>query len=220
MPQPSFRFLSVSAAALMALGVLCLAVPEVQAGERSRSGSGSYTTGSGRTGTIDSTRDFQRGEGVNRTKNFQTESGRGAAVDSNKTYTKGEGVSKETGVTTNSGNSYDFTVTRDYDRETGAYSGSVEGQNGKSVINTGTAGDGQRSGSYTTSGGHSGSYEAGVSKTDAGLAKERSVTTGGGKEYDTGTTKSYDRDSNTLSGTRIGPRGKTRSRSVTYQLNR
>lgn len=218
MPQPSFRFLSVSAAALMALGVLCLAVPEAQAGERSRSGS--YTTGSGRTGTIDSTRDFQRGEGVNRTRNFQTESGRGAAVDSNKTYTKGEGVSKETGVTTNSGKSYDYTVTRDYDRETGTYSGSVEGQNGKSVTNTGTAGDGQRSGSYTTSGGHSGSYETGVSKTGEGLAKEKSVTTGSGKEYDASTLKSYDRDSNTLSGTRTGPRGKTRGGSITYQLNR
>lgn len=218
MPRPFFRFLSVSAAALLALGVFCTAVPEAQAGERSRSGS--YTTGSGRTGTVDTTRDFQRGEGVDRTRNFQTGSGHGAAVDSHKTYAKGEGVKKETGVTTNSGNSYEFSATRAYDRDTSAYSGTTTGQSGKSVTHTGTAGDGQRSGSYETSGGRSGSYDTSVSKTEDGLSKEKSVTTHGGKSYDSSSLKTYDRDSHTLSGNRTGPRGKTQGGSITYHLNR
>ncbi|MFN7113514.1 MAG: hypothetical protein ACK4PK_04060 [Alphaproteobacteria bacterium] len=218
MPQPFFRFLSVSAATVVVLGVFCTAIPDAEAGERSRSGS--YTTGSGRSGTIDATRDAHRGEGVTRNKNIQSDKGKGAVVGSHKTYTKGEGVQKETGVTTNSGNSYDFSATRGYDRDTGHYSGTTTGQNGKSITNTGTAGDGQRSGSYETSGGRSGSYDTSISKTEEGLSKEKSVTTDGGKTYDSRSLKTYDRDSHTLSGNRTGARGKVRGGSISYQYNR
>ena len=74
------RLIATSACALMALGILCsVAVTEADARERSRSGS--YSTGGGRSGTVDTTSSKLRGEGLKRQKNINTSSGKGATVD-------------------------------------------------------------------------------------------------------------------------------------------
>ena len=145
------RFFATSACALMALGFLCsIAVTDADARERSRSGS--YSTSGGRSGTIDTSASKVRGEGLKRQKNVTTSSGKGATVDTARSYTKGEGVSTNKDVTTLGGKTGGYDKNTTYDKESGTYESTVAGHNGKSVTYTGTASDGQRSGTYTTSG--------------------------------------------------------------------
>jgi hypothetical protein len=51
------------------------------------------------------------------------------------------------------------------------------------------------------------------------VTKNTSVTTDNGKTYTSSSSYSYDKDTHTLSGTQTGPKGNTRSGSVTYELN-
>ncbi len=74
----------------------------------------------------------------------------------------------------------------------------------------------QRAGSFSTSRGHSGTYQTQVSgERGAGLNRQQSVTAANGKTYSRSSTSTYDQDSNTLNRSVTGSQGNTRSGSIT-----
>ncbi|MEN0108309.1 MAG: hypothetical protein AAGC84_18065 [Pseudomonas sp.] len=78
----------------------------------------------------------------------------------------------------------------------------------------------QRAGSFSTSRGHSGTYQTQVSgERGAGLNRQRSITGANGQTYTHSSTSTYDKASNTLNRTVTGSQGNTRSGSITVTPN-
>lgn len=74
----------------------------------------------------------------------------------------------------------------------------------------------QRSGGFSTSRGHSGTYQTQVSgERGAGLNRQTQVTTDAGKTLNRAASYSYDKDSSTLNRSVTGSQGNTRSGSIT-----
>lgn len=169
---------------------LLLAVPHsADAGERERSGT--YTTGSGKSGSWSGERSGSRGEGVTR----------------NQSWTNSQGETKNRSATTT------------YDKESGAYNKTVTGANGETRTHTGTAQDGKVSGSYETSTGKSGTYEGSVRKNEDGSwTREGSATNQDGETKSRSVTGWFDRESGT--GGRTIANGQGRSRTGSYSIER
>ena len=171
---------------VLGLTLALLASGQVLARDLSRSGS--YTTGAGRSGSYSTQVSGNRSEGLTRSQTLTTDAG--------KTLTR-------SGTTT-------------YDRQSGAFSRSVTGVNGNTRQLTGTAGGGERSGTYTTGSGRSGSYAGTRTRNDDGTHTHGgTITTQNGEEYSRSVTGGYDTATNTLSREVTGVNGNTRSGSVT-----
>lgn len=154
---------------------------------RDRSHSGVYATGKGKAGTYS----------VQKSGNLK------------------EGLTKRKTVTTGQGKTYGRTVQQQYNKETGAYTKTVTGDNGKTVTYTGTAKDGVRTGTYTTGNGKTGSYTQNLSKGENGeLNKTTNITTSSGQQVTTSSSSTYDKETNTLNSTVTGPKGESHSGSV------
>lgn len=67
------------------------------------------------------------------------------------------------------------------------------------------------SGSYTTSGGHSGRYDREIRRTDNGIHQEQSITTDSGRTFSRSADTSYDRESGQINRSTTGIRGQTRT---------
>lgn len=206
-----FKYLSLAVAAA---ALLAMSAPH-DADARSFSRGGSYTTGKARTGTFSTQGTRTRGA-ASREQSVTTGAGKTYNRSASGSYDRDTGNGSRT-VTGWGGNTR--TANGNYDRDTGAYSGSVSGENGHGGTVSGTAGGGHREGTYATNSGHTGSYESDRTRTDNGVTKNTSVTTDNGKTYTSSSAYSYDKDTHTLTGTQTGPKGNTRSGSVTYELN-
>jgi hypothetical protein len=182
------KALAVLSAFCVALMFASTTLSDASAREIKRSGS--YKTGKGRTGTVQSQ--------VNRSK---------GKVTRNQT------------ITTQEGKTYDREVSRTYDKETGSYSGSVTGPQGKTRTTTGTVGaDGTRTGTVTTSSGKTATVTSNVVRNEDGsVAKNTSVITENGKTLNRSSTASFDKETGTVSRTVTGAGGNTRTGSVTIE---
>ncbi len=178
--------------ALAALFATAVIAESADARERNRSGGGSYVTGKGKTGT------YQRSVTGNRK----------------------DGLTRSQSITTESGKTYNRSTTGTYDKETGAFNKTVTGPKGNTRTYTGTAKDGQRSGSYTTSTGKSGTFNGSVQRNEDGtVMRSGSWTNQDGETKSRNATYGYDRETNTINRSVTGPDGNTRDGSVTYTPN-
>lgn len=152
--------------------------------------SGSYKTGKGKTGT------------------YQSEGSRG----------DGE-VTKNRSVTTESGRTYNRSVNRSYDKQTGTYSSSVTNPKGNTRTATGTVGpDGARTGTVTSSSGKTATTSGStVRNEDGSVTRSSTVTTESGQTATRSATTSYDQATGTATRTVTSPDGSTRTGSVTVQ---
>ena len=173
--------------ALLLTGVLLVAVAgTADAGERQRSGS--YVTGKGRTGTYSS------------------------VVSGNRRT----GVTNSQSIVTQSGNTYHRSANTNYNRQDGTFNKTVTGANGKTRVYNGTASNGQRSGTYTTGDGNSGSFSSYSGRNpDGSYIRERTLTDQGGNSYHGTVTSRYDSQTGTFVRSVTGPRGNTHEGSVT-----
>ncbi len=173
----------------MLLAALFVIISSGQAVARDVTRSGSYVTGKGRTGSYSSEVRGNRRDGLTRSQS----------------------------ITTRSGRTVNRSATTTYDRGSGTFNRSVTGANGTTRSVTGSASDGVRSGTYTTSGGRTGSFSGDLRRNDDGsLTRNLSVTNQDGETFDRSATYSYDRDTKTLQRSVTRPGGDTRSGSVTF----
>ncbi len=205
----------IALAVAMVGAVTMASATDAEARERSRSGG--YTTAKGNMGTFSKKSSHKKGEGYSKDKNVTTSKG--------KTYgrTTTGGYDKDTqtmnkNVTGYGGKSYETATS--YDKDTKAYTKTATGGNGKTVTGTGTASNGQRSGTWETGDGKAGSYDSQVSRSAGGVTKSHSVTTANGKTYDSESSYQHDKDTNTITGSHTNYKGNTRGGSVTYELNK
>ena len=84
----------------------------------------------------------------------------------------------------------------------------------------GHAAERQRSGGFSTSRGHSGTYQTQVNgERGAGLNRQTQITTSNGKTLDRSSSYSYDQASQTLNRSVTGSQGNTRSGSISVTPN-
>jgi hypothetical protein len=154
--------------------------------------SGSYKTGKGKTGTI------------------QSEGSRG-----------GGKVTRNQSVTTEDGKTLTREVNRTYDKETGSFERSVTNPKGETRTATGTVGaDGTRTGTLTTGKGKTGNFSGNtVRNEDGSVTRTGSVTMDSGKTLNRTATAKYDKETGTANRTVTDPDGSTRENSATIQGN-
>jgi hypothetical protein len=152
--------------------------------------SGSYTTKKGRTGTYKS--EGTRGDGT---------------------------ATRNQSITTQDGKTFDRSVTRTYDKDTGTFTRSVTNPRGDTRTATGAVGeDGTRTGTVTTSGGKTAEFSGETVRNDDGsVTRNTSVTTADGQTLNRSATTSYDKDTGTISRSVTGPGGNTRTGEVAVQ---
>jgi hypothetical protein len=200
-------------APVLAIGMLAAVAfaGDAQAWERSHNGG--YTTGKGRTGTYSSHSSGSRGEGYQRNQSVTTDNGksyeRSAAGKCSK---DGATANCEKSVTGWRGKTR--TSTGQYNKETGAFSGTATGENGKGGSVSGTAAKGQRTGTWTTNSGKTGTFDQSVSHGEGVYNKSTTATNANGQTVNWDTT--YDKDSSTLTHTYTNPQGEQRSGTVTF----
>ena len=174
---------------LIALIATAAIAESADAREINRSGEGSYVTGKGKTGT------FNRSATGNRK----------------------DGLTRNQSVTTNNGNTYNRSATGSYDKDTGQYNKTVTAPNGNTRTYTGTAQDGQRSGTYTTSTGKSGTYDANIQRNEDGtVTRTNNWTNQDGESKSRSVNHSYDQENKTSTRSVTGPGGNTHGATVTY----
>lgn len=203
----SFKYLTLTVAAIALLAISTIAEA------RSFSRGGSYTTGRGTTGTVNSTGSAARGQGWNKSQSITTNAGKtyGRTIDGG--YNK-DTQSVDRTVTGNNGKSYATSST--YDKDTKTYSTTATGANGGTVTKTGTAGDGAVGGTVSTGNGKSATYNTDVTRGEDGVSTSTTVTGSGGKTYTGSSNYSYDQETKTLTDTYTGNNGKTHTGSITY----
>jgi hypothetical protein len=180
-------FIKIASLALM-IGLMSSTAFVSTADAKDRNRSGSVTTGSGKTGIYSGQKTGNLKDGVNRTQ----------------TVTGPNGQTKTRNATTT------------YDQETGAFNKTVTGANGQTRAYTGTAGDGQRSGTYTTGNGQSGTFEGTAQKNEDGTyTRQGSWTNQDGETKTRSVTGGYDKETDTATRTITNNQGKTRTGSVT-----
>lgn len=169
--------------------IAVFAMLTVPAEARNRSRSGSYTTGGGRSGTFS------------------------GAVSGNLR----DGLTRSQSVTTGNGRVFNRSSTNAYDRSTGQFNRDVTGVNGNTRSFTGTAQDGQRSGTYSTGTGQSGSFNGSTQRNgDGSVTNSSSWTNQNGRTYNRSATTGYDKETNTVDRSVTGPGGNTRSGEITF----
>jgi hypothetical protein len=207
---------SCIALAVAMLGAVTISsATDAEARERSRSGS--YTTAKGSMGTFSKKSSHKKGEGYSNDKNVTTSKGKTYGRTTTGKYDK-DTKTMNKNTTGYGGKSYETATS--YDKDAKAYTKTATGGNGKTVTSTGTASNGQRSGTWETGDGKTGSYDSQVSRSAGSVNKSHSVTTAGGKTYNSESSYQHDKDTNTITGSHTNYKGKTRDGSVTYELNK
>jgi len=151
---------------------------------RERKRSGSFVTGKGKSGTFNFTTSGNRKDGITRTKS----------------------------VTTGNGKTHTRSSTKKYNKETGEFSKTVTGRKGNTRTYTGTAQDGQRSGTYTTSNGKSGTFNNSVQRDGNGtVSRSKSWTNQDGVTKTKSASRTYDKETGEFNKTVTGVKGNTRT---------
>ncbi|MFA5985512.1 MAG: hypothetical protein WC782_15955 [Methylococcaceae bacterium] len=183
----STKFLKLSA--LSFTGVMLYSAILVPTEARERNHSGSFATGNGRSGAFS-------GSVSGDLKN---------------------GLTRSQSVTTGSGRVFNRSSTNSYDSSTGAFNRDVNGVNGNTRNISGTAQAGQRSGSYSSSTGKSGTFNGSVQNNgDGSITNSSSLTNQNGQTYNRSATTGYDPDTNTINRSVTSPTGNTREGEVTF----
>lgn len=78
------------------------------------------------------------------------------------------------------------------------------------------AGQRNRSGSYVTGGGKSGTYQRSIDRSPGAVSRHGSITTDSGKTFARSASGTYDRNTGAVSRSVTGPGGKTRTENGTY----
>jgi hypothetical protein len=86
---------------------------------------------------------------------------------------------------------------------------------GSACVADAFARDFQRSGSYQTGKGRSGTYQSQGSRGSGEVTRDQSVTTQGGKTYNRQVNRSYDKETGTYNSSVTGPQGNTRTTTGT-----
>lgn len=202
--------------AVAAIAVLSMSFPDTAEAGRNFQRGGHYSTGKGRTGTFQTQGTRQRGA-WSKNQSVSTDRGRNYNRSVDGAYDR---KTKTTDRTVQGWSGRTHTTTSTYDRKTQAFNGIATGQNGNTLTANGMAGGGHREGTYETSTGKNGTYEYNRDRNDDGTwTKSNTVTYGEGKTYTTSDTYGYDKETQTLSNTHTGPKGHTRSGSVTFDMN-
>jgi hypothetical protein len=190
-----------------------------QSGERS----GTYTTEHHGDGTF--TQDYTRGNGTSTRDNTVTnENGQTAGWTTQQSVTHGDGVvtgsttvTGDNGKTRSSGTTLNANTNTLTHTETGA-----NGQtHGVTLQGDGTAGDGDRSGTYTTQSGKTGTYDQKVSYSDGTVTRDNTVTNANGQTAGWTTQKTASTTDGVTATTKTvtGDNGKTESWDTSYDKN-
>lgn len=191
--SPLQKTLKTAALALV-IGLMASTAYIDTADAREKSRAGSFVTGKGKSGSYAGNRSgsFKDGGTVNRSQS----------------------------VTGPNGNTKTRNTSGTYDKETGAFNKTVTGANGETRTYSGTAQDGQRTGTYTTQDGKTGTFDATVQKNEDGTyTRQGSWTNQDGATKNRSATYGYDPETGTASKTTINNQGNTRSGSVTVTPN-
>lgn len=181
----SSKLLKTTALAFASIVMSTALIDNAEARDRQRSGS--YTTAKGHSGTYNKSVSGNRQDGLTRNRS----------------------------VTTENGKTYNRNSTGTYDRETGEFNKTTTGANGNTRTVTGTAQDGERSGSYTTNTGKSGTFKGAVERNDGVVTRNGSWTNQDGQTYNRSATNSYNKETHTITHSVTGPGGNTRDNTVT-----
>jgi len=146
---------------------------------------------------------------------FVTGRGQAGTWQTQRSGNLADGLTRQRSVTGDDGRSTSRTSTTRYDHDSGQFSRSSSGADGRGVTLEGTHADGQSSGTWTTTDGRSGTFSQQSQRGDDGLTRQTQVTNAAGETAQRSASYSFDRDSNTLSRSVTGSQGETRSGSVT-----
>lgn len=159
---------------------------DIEAGERTRSGS--YATGSGRSGS------------------YQTQV----------TGTRRTGININQSITNSDGKTFNRSSVTTYDASTGTYKKQVKGSLGNVRTYNGGGTIGNREGTYSTSNGKSGTFNRTATPNgDGTVSTGTSWTNHSGVARSTSGVYGYDKETHNISGSHNGVRGNTRAGSVT-----
>jgi hypothetical protein len=158
----------------------------------------------------------------NRGGSFVTGKGKSGSYSGNRSgsYKDGGTVNRSQSVTGPNGNTKTRNTSGTYNKDTGAFNKTVTGANGKTRTYEGTAADGQRSGTYTTESGKSGTFDATVQKNEDGtFTRQGSWTNQDGETKNRSATYGYDKETGTATKTFTNNQGVTKNRNVTVTPN-
>jgi hypothetical protein len=192
-------------------GAVALAIAAPSADARERSGSGSYKTGAGKTGTY--TRSVERTPGeAHRQGSITTQDGRTYSGSSHTTYDKNTGaVNRE--VTGPRGNT--TTSTGRYDKATGTYDRTITGPGGAQTHALTKYDKANKSATttYTGPGGKTTTTTSTYNAANKGI--DTTVTGPGGNTATRSGTNSYNPETGTITHGVTGLDGKTRTVDIT-----
>ena len=194
--------------------------PEPKVGTRS----GTYTTQHGGSGTF--TQDYTRGQGTSTRDNSVTNAnGQTAGWTTQQSVTHGQGsVTGSTNVTGDNGKTYysgSTTLNAKNDTLTKTETGPAGQTHSVTLQGDGTPRDGNRSGTYTTGSGKTGTYDQQVSYANGTITRDNTVTNADGKtaSWQAQVSGSHADGVTSVDKTVTGQNGKTESWDTSYDKN-
>lgn len=200
---------SLTPALLAGLVAVALAAPDADA--RTRSGSGGYVTGGGKTGTYQ--RSVERSPGaISRQGSITTQDGRTFSRSTTGTYDRATGAVNRS-VTRADGRTR--TASGTYDRDTHTYDRTVTGANGRQAHGTTVYDRGARSASSTWVGPNGGTSTGTTTYNAANRGFDTTVTAPDGRTYTRSSSNAWNPETGTLTRSVTGYGGNTRTMEIT-----